>query len=195
MPKLSGKSSKTQQAIIDAAFDLFYAQGYQATTMDQIIAASSVSKPTVYTHFPSKEMLCVAYLKERHQREIASLEEAISKAGSPRQQYLSVIRWLRERLIASDYRGCGFFNLISEIPDPGNPIILEARRFIDKFRERIKRLVDTLKASNEKYHDLDSERIADMYYLILCGTIMGSQEYRETWPSDRAIQEIERLIE
>lgn len=193
--KLSGKSPKTRQKIINAAFELFYSQGYQSTTMDQVIAASGVSKPTVYTYFPSKEILCVEYLKERHMREMASLEEAITEAESPHQRYLSVILWLQKRLIASNYRGCGFFNMISEIPDPGNPIIQEAKRFIDAFREKIKELVADLKHSDIKYRQLDPQRIADTYYLILGGAIMGSQEYRDTWPSDRAVREIERLIE
>lgn len=189
------KSSETRQRIINAAFELFYSQGYQSTTMDQVITASGVSKPTVYTYFPSKETLCVEYLKERHLREMASLDEAIDKAGTPYQRYLSVILWLRERLIASDYRGCGFFNMISEIPNPDNPIILEAKLFIDAFREKIKKLTGDLKYSDAKYRSLDSQRIADTYYLILSGAIMGSQEYRDTWPSDRAVDEIKRLIE
>jgi AcrR family transcriptional regulator len=189
------KSLETRQRIINAAFELFYSQGYQSTTMDQVITASGVSKPTVYTYFPSKEALCVEYLKERHQREMASLDEAISKAETPYQRYLSVILWLRERLITSDYRGCGFFNMISEIPNPNNPIILEAKLFIDAFREKIKKLAGDLKHSDTKYQNLDSQRIADTYYLILSGAIMGSQEYRDTWPSDRAVDEIKRLIE
>lgn len=189
------KSSETRQRIINAAFELFYSQGYQSTTMDQVITASGVSKPTVYTYFPSKETLCVEYLKERHLREMASLDEAIDKAETPYQRYLSVILWLRERLIASDYRGCGFFNMISEIPNPDNPIILEAKLFIDAFREKIKKLTGDLKHSDAKYRSLDSQRIADTYYLILSGAIMGSQEYRDTWPSDRAVDEIKRLIE
>lgn len=189
------KSLETRQRIINAAFELFYSQGYQSTTMDQVITASRVSKPTVYTYFPSKEALCVEYLKERHQREMASLDEAIGKAETPYQRYLSVILWLRERLITSDYRGCGFFNMISEIPNPNNPIILEAKLFIDVFREKIRKLTGDLKHSDAKYQNLDSQRIADTYYLILSGAIMSSQEYRDTWPSDRAIDEIKRLIE
>ncbi|MDC8445188.1 MAG: TetR/AcrR family transcriptional regulator [Nitrosomonas sp.] len=192
--RATAKSQKTRQKIIDAAFELFYRQGYQSTTMDQVIAVSGVSKPTVYIYFPSKEILCVEYLKERHQREAASLNDAINQADTPYQRYMSVVYWLRERLIASNYRGCGFFNMIAEIPDPENPIILEAKHFIDGFREKIKTLVTDLQESDAKYHALDPQRIADAYYLILCGAIMGSQEYRDTWPSDRAVQEIERLI-
>ena len=189
------KQSHTRQKILDAAFDLFYAQGYQATTVDQIITKSGISKPTVYSYFPTKQDLCVAYLAERHRQELASLRDAIEREKTPRDRFLSVIHWLKHRLAASGYRGCGFFNMVSEIPDPENPIIVEAKKFIDNFRETIRSLVVGLKDSEPKYRDLDPDRIADAYYLILGGAIMGSQEYRAPWPSDRAVEEVKRLIE
>lgn len=188
------RQSHTREKIITAAYELFYAQGYQATKMDQIIENSGVSKPTVYTYFATKEDLCVAYIKERHKREMASLNEAIEWEKTPGDRYMAVVRWLKRALMDSGYRGCGFFNMVSEIPDPGNPIIVEAKSFIDKFRETIKYLVVDLKNSDTKKKNLDSDRIADAYYIVLCGAIMCSQEYQEPWPIDRAIEEVERLI-
>lgn len=188
------KQSHTREKIITAAYELFYALGYQGATMDQIIKKSGVSKPTVYSYFSTKEDLCVAYLKERHKREMASLNEAIEWEKTPSDRYMAVARWLKRALMSSGYRGCGFFNMVSEIPDPGNPIIVEAKSYIDKFRETIKSLVLDLQNSDPKKKELDPERIADTYYIVLCGAIMGSQEYREPWPIDRAIEEVERLI-
>ena len=42
---------------------------------------------------------------------------------------------------------------------------------------------------------MDVDRMAETYYLIIGGAIMASQEYREQWPIDRALKEIERLME
>lgn len=189
------KQSHTRQKILDAAFELFYAQGYQGTTVDQVIAKSGISKPTVYSYFPTKQDLCIAYVEERHRQELASLKAAIERESTPRDRFLSVVHWLKDRLVASEYRGCGFFNMVSEIPDPRNPIILEAKKYIDVFRNTIRELVVDLKNSDAKHKDMDPGRIADVYYLILGGAIMGSQEYRAPWPSDRAVEEVKRLIE
>ena len=48
--------------IIKAAIDEFRAAGFEATSMDRIAARASVSKRTVYNHFPSKEALFAAIL-------------------------------------------------------------------------------------------------------------------------------------
>ncbi len=47
-------------AIIDAAHRLVRAQGYAATSVDQICAAAAVSKGAFFHHFASKEALAVA---------------------------------------------------------------------------------------------------------------------------------------
>ncbi|MEP7105860.1 MAG: TetR/AcrR family transcriptional regulator [Chloroflexota bacterium] len=44
-------------AIREAAASLFLEKGYQGTSMDDIAAAASVSKQTIYTHFANKEEL------------------------------------------------------------------------------------------------------------------------------------------
>src|ERR1700739_3122722 len=46
-----------RRAILDAATTLFLRDGYLATSMDQIAAAASVSKQTVYKQFADKQSL------------------------------------------------------------------------------------------------------------------------------------------
>ena len=49
------KKAKTHQAIQEAALRLFRAQGYEATTVEQIAAAAEVSPSTYFRYFPTKE--------------------------------------------------------------------------------------------------------------------------------------------
>lgn len=52
-------SERKHQAILRAAEELFLGHGYLGANMDDIAAASGVSKQTVYKHFGSKEALFV----------------------------------------------------------------------------------------------------------------------------------------
>ncbi len=56
----SSRSARKRRAILDAATEVFLKNGYLGTNMDEIAAASVVSKQTVYQHFANKEALFVA---------------------------------------------------------------------------------------------------------------------------------------
>jgi AcrR family transcriptional regulator len=54
------KKERTRQQLADAAAQLFYQHGYDATTVDDIVAAVEVSPRTFFRYFPTKEDLVVA---------------------------------------------------------------------------------------------------------------------------------------
>jgi len=94
-PKDLGKGT----AILDAARKLFTAQGFDATSMDQIAAAAGVSKLTVYSHFGDKDTLFAAVVKSYCEQQLPpALFDA--QPGMP----------LRERLL---HVARAFFGMIS----------------------------------------------------------------------------------
>src|ERR1700733_2663467 len=56
--------SPKRQAVIEAAGELFIAQGYGAVSMDAIARAAGVSKATLYAHFASKDALFATIINE-----------------------------------------------------------------------------------------------------------------------------------
>ena len=64
---MARKSSNTKGKIIEAAWDLFYRQGYDDTTVEEIIAASGTSRGSFYHYFEGKDALLssLSYLFER----------------------------------------------------------------------------------------------------------------------------------
>lgn len=54
MPK---KTNATKSKIVNAAWNLFYENGYENTTVDEIIARSGTSKGSFYHYFNSKDSL------------------------------------------------------------------------------------------------------------------------------------------
>lgn len=51
------KSARPKKNIVSAAWRLFYEQGYDDTTVDEIIRASGTSKGTFYHYFKGKDAL------------------------------------------------------------------------------------------------------------------------------------------
>ena len=63
----------TKSRIVDAAWKLFYEQGYEDTTVEEIIALSGTSKGSFYHYFGSKDDLLgsLAYLFDEKYEELA----------------------------------------------------------------------------------------------------------------------------
>jgi TetR/AcrR family transcriptional regulator, transcriptional repressor for nem operon len=60
----SQKSLATRTKLLDAARDVIRAQGYAATSVDDICAAAGVTKGSFFHHFASKEQLGVAAIEQ-----------------------------------------------------------------------------------------------------------------------------------
>ncbi len=58
------KGSKTRYNILEKGFDLIYKNGYQATSIDEILATTKVTKGAFYYHFKTKDDMGVAIIKE-----------------------------------------------------------------------------------------------------------------------------------
>ena len=53
-----------KERILETAYKLFYAQGYNVTGINQILEESGVAKASLYQHFGSKEDLGIEYIKQ-----------------------------------------------------------------------------------------------------------------------------------
>src|ERR1019366_7830611 len=56
-PMSESRSVRKRRAILDAATEVFLAEGFAGASMDAIATAAGVSKPTVYNHFADKQQL------------------------------------------------------------------------------------------------------------------------------------------
>jgi len=107
--------------VLEAARDLFYAQGYEVS-IDRIVQQASVAKPTVYAHFGSKDALIEAVLDAARAEFFDQLErEVADRSGDPIAQLLAPIDLLVEGLPDPAYRGCLCINAAATFPDPGHP--------------------------------------------------------------------------
>jgi AcrR family transcriptional regulator len=123
-------AEQTRKRILDAAYALFRRRGYGRVSMDEIAAATVVTKRTLYYHFESKDQLLAAVLETQHHLALTAFRTFGDKlSGSPE----AIIDGLfRELAVWSDkprWAGSGFTRLVIELADlPGHPARLIARR-------------------------------------------------------------------
>jgi TetR/AcrR family transcriptional regulator, regulator of autoinduction and epiphytic fitness len=84
-------TDRKRAAVIVAAIEEFLAAGFDGTSMDRIAARASVSKRTVYNHFPSKEALFAAILGQLWDSSDAGEAPAYSAKRPLRAQLLKLL--------------------------------------------------------------------------------------------------------
>jgi AcrR family transcriptional regulator len=141
----STSTRPVRDRLLQAAAELFYAQGLRAVSVDKVVERAGTTKVTFYRHFKSKDDLVVDYLQHAAARERAGIEAALAGGGD---DVAAVLRLVSDQLEATTcspgFRGCAFINAAAEHPDPDSPIrtVVDAHR--DWYRATFRRMVAPL---------------------------------------------------
>ena len=100
------KDAEKRAAIVAAARTLFFANGLEATTIEEIAAAAQVSKVTIYAHFGDKETLLEAVIRAEASRVEQSLLRPSARGTSLRDTLDDFGDALLALLTAPDMEAC-----------------------------------------------------------------------------------------
>ena len=127
MPRSSGPTCKV---ILDSAYALFRRKGFTRVSMDEIAAATTVTKRTLYYHFKSKDTLLAEVLEAQHVLALAAFRTFGDRlAGSPEAIVDTLFRDLAVWSDTPRWAGSGFTRLVIELADlRGHPARLIARQ-------------------------------------------------------------------
>jgi AcrR family transcriptional regulator len=86
------RSEATTGELIRAARELFAADGYRATSLDDVVAAVGMTKGAVYHHFPSKSELFAAVFEQEDRRLAGIAANAYRRRRDPWEGLLAACR-------------------------------------------------------------------------------------------------------
>jgi len=105
--------------LLQAASELFYAEGVQSVGIDRVIERAGVAKASLYSTFGSKEGLVCAYLNARHEETLARLRSAVAATEDPIERLLAVFDAQARLFHTPDFHGCAFTAAAAEAPSGG----------------------------------------------------------------------------
>jgi AcrR family transcriptional regulator len=181
--------TSVRQQIIDTADRLFYKQGYNLTGINQIIEEAGVAKASLYYHFPSKEDLCVAYLKKRSEKWSAMLSDFLSGITDPKDSIIKCFECRSQYLLENDFSGCSYIRIIAEMPQRSAKINRQAILNKEKQRQFFIDQVKRLKKNPSRINDL-----ANTIFLLFDGATVQSQVYRELLPIENALKALRMIL-
>ena len=128
-----------RERLLDAARELFYAEGVHTVGIDRVIERAGVAKASLYSTFGSKEGLVRAYLEEYHQRIIGRRRAAAAAESEPVAAILAIFDSLARDYQRPDYNGCAFSGARAEEP-AGGPVDAAARAYRAEMRDIFREL-------------------------------------------------------
>jgi AcrR family transcriptional regulator len=118
-----------RERLLDAADELFYAEGVHVVGIDRVIARAGVAKASLYNAFGSKEELVRAYLQRRYERRVDALTRTLAPYDTPRERILAIFDYLDGVISEPDFRGCAFQRANAESPpDAASAEVSQASR-------------------------------------------------------------------
>jgi len=117
--RAEGVKRSPRERLLEAASELFYAEGIQSVGIDRVIEKAGVAKASLYSTFGSKEELVCAYLDQRHDQTLGRLRAAAAKVDDPVGKILAVFDAQARLFVLRDFRGCAFNAASAEAPAGG----------------------------------------------------------------------------
>ena len=133
---------KNRETILDAALDVFSAEGFRGATLDQIASNAGLSKPNLLYYFASKEVIYTELLSQLLDTWLDPLR-ALDAQGDPVDEILAYVR--RKFEMTREYpRESRLF---------ANEIVQGAPRILDQIEPH--HLIFSIWATTQHYADFD----------------------------------------
>ena len=114
MEAMISTKPSARRRLLDAAAELFYAEGVQSVGIDRVIERAGVAKASLYHSFRSKDELVGAYLAERGESILGRMDDRVAGYDTPRERLLAVFETQAASIRRASYHGCPFAAAASE---------------------------------------------------------------------------------
>jgi AcrR family transcriptional regulator len=165
---MAKRTVSVRDRILAVASDLFRKQGYSETGINQILEESSSARASFYQHFPSKEDLGIAYLRESYGAQQFELLDYLKKRNPhPRNFMKSWVRVLKMEARRENLYGCAMANLRAQTfaisPILENEVRTTANRILDSLADFIEKAKELGFMKQEINSALMARRLFSIY--------------------------------
>ena len=183
MPQRSKK-----ELIINKASELFCHYGIANTGIDQVVEHANISKKTLYSHFPTKEILIVGCLEYYSRIFRTNFINGVHLNGkSPKEKLEAVFKVFETWFKDSSFAGCLFIKVLNEYPDTTSEMHKIAIHFKKEFKNFILELCQSAESK-------DPENLASEIMILTEGAIINSQIQNSPAPAKTALGILKKIL-
>jgi len=156
------KASTTRLSILHKAFELVYANGYQATSVDDILAKTHVTKGAFYYHFKNKDEMGIALIKEVLYPGMseALIKPLLHSSDSTSEIFRMMKALLQENPFFQVKYGCPAVNLIEEMGGSHAGFRKALKGLFNEWQKTLQKSIEQGKTSGQLRKDVNAEQVA-----------------------------------
>lgn len=184
-----------EEQALDAAMQLFWEKGYEATSLSDLTSRMGIQRPSIYSAFGDKKELFEAALRKYTRYHSSYVRSRLQHAASVKQAFRSLF----EGVVAEQYegganRGCFCINVMVELaPHDAKFEILtrEHQMYLAAlFEETIERGI----RSGELAEDIQAKALAETLVVSLIGLTVLMKSRPERSFAEHAVETILSLL-
>jgi AcrR family transcriptional regulator len=160
---------------LDLAREVFWQNGFQGTSLDDITAATGLAKPSLYAAFGDKNALFLKVLDRYHANIVANAERVLNQGPSARD---AIERWLTGFVPycsgTKGIRGCLSVNTAAD----GISDQRDVRDRVERFNRKLEQLLSNrLRADRAQFSDaFDPDAAAHTIMAIYLGLMIMAKD-------------------
>ena len=163
-----------RDAALERAMQVFWRQGYEATSVSDLTRAMGINPPSLYAAFGDKEQLYLAALERYEQERRESVVRILEEAPSARQAIERLLEEAASEMASGECRGCMLVLSTGQCADPRLQSALAERRAAPK--RALKACFDRGLREGELARATDTSALADFYTTVFQGMTIQARD-------------------
>lgn len=170
------KAEKTRNFIIEKTAPIFNMKGYAGTSLNDIIAATGLTKGSIYGNFANKDEVALAAFDYNFSTNVLKIEAEISRQNTTEGKLLAYINIYQSLLINGiSLGGCPILNTAIDADDTHPALRDKVLKAVLSWKNRIISLVEEGISKHELNADNNPEQIALTIIAMIEGGVMVSR--------------------
>lgn len=198
-PKVTEEYREEQRSkLINNALQCFSDNGYESTSVDDIVRLTGVSKGMFYTYFPSKEEMFLALVSERTESFFKQMESVFAEISGAWEKLRYLLEVYRAPLRDDQRQWLSvFLEFFISTSRYESRMDFMHRRY-HRFIGLLENVIEAGKSTGEFSSDIDSKAVSALYWALCDGLYLHRSQLAQLEDNDEvyhtAIEMVYRLV-
>lgn len=186
-----------RRKILDVAASLFQTNGFNATSMKDLLAATGISAGALYHHYPTKMACALDVIRERVAPVIRETWiEPLRKAKSTEAGVRAILRDIaQEHDAAGRVLGCPLSNLTLELSLAGPEYRSEIQSIFREWQAALVLKIKSDLSAGRLKKDVDPASLATLIVAAYSGAMTLSKAEQDTRPLKQCARQLSAILE